>query len=130
MKLAHHSQHLKRKRRGRKRRKRLRRRSKRLGKVSLDYFYFTTFLSFCLQPVAAAAVSDGKKDDQPVPDEDPQGTKLLKTETPLDDALKLWRPLEKLGNRRIETWTAGYKIFIRKGGYSHLREDCADHYQA
>jgi peptide alpha-N-acetyltransferase len=39
---------------------------------------------------------------------------LLKSETPLDDALKAWKPLEKLAARRVETWTTGYEIFIRK----------------
>lgn len=64
---------------------------------------------------AAAAASDGKKDDPPAPDDDPNGTKLLKTETPLDDALKLWMPLKTLAASRIETWTTGYEIYIRKG---------------
>ncbi|ORX38583.1 NMDA receptor-regulated protein 1-domain-containing protein [Kockovaella imperatae] len=66
---------------------------------------------------AAAATGEGKKEDQPVPDEDPQGSKLLKTETPLDEALKLWKPLELLASSRIETWTTGYQIYIRKKLY-------------
>jgi peptide alpha-N-acetyltransferase len=49
-----------------------------------------------------------------VPDEDPEGLQLLKSETPLDDAIKAWKPLEKLAARRVETWTTGYEIFIRK----------------
>lgn len=64
---------------------------------------------------AAAAASDGKKDDPAAPDDDPDGSKLLKTETPLDDALKMWQPLEKHAARRIETWTSGYEVYIRKG---------------
>ena len=64
--------------------------------------------------IAAIATGDGKKDEQPVPDEDPLGEKLLKTETPLEDAQKLWRPLEKLAGRRMETWTVGYDIHIRR----------------
>jgi hypothetical protein len=39
---------------------------------------------------------------------------LLKTETPLDDAFKLWTPLQKLAASRIETWTTGYEIYVRK----------------
>ena len=39
----------------------------------------------------------------------------MKTATPLDDALKLWEPLEKLAGKRIETWLSGYEIYIRKG---------------
>lgn len=66
---------------------------------------------------AAAAASDGKKDDPPVPDEDPNGEKLLKTETPLDDALKVWKPLEKLARSRIEVWTTGFDLYIRKKLY-------------
>lgn len=64
---------------------------------------------------AAALSSDGKKDDAPAPDDDPDGTKLLKTETPLDEALKLWKPLEQHAAKRVETWTSGYEIYIRKG---------------
>jgi hypothetical protein len=40
---------------------------------------------------------------------------MLKTATPLDDALKLWEPLEKLAGTRIETWISGFEIYIRKG---------------
>lgn len=70
-----------------------------------------------LTTLAALAASDGKKEEQPVPDEDPTGEKLLKTETPLDDALKLWKPLQKLASQRIEVQTSGYEIFSRKGLY-------------
>lgn len=64
--------------------------------------------------IAALATSDGKKDEQPVPDEDPLGQTLLKTETPLEDALKLWRHLEKMANKRVDVWTTGYDIFVRR----------------
>ena len=70
---------------------------------------------------AALASGDGKKEEQPVPDEDPDGTKLLKTETPLDDALKAWRALEKMASTRIEVWTAGYEILIRKSELGLLK---------
>ncbi|GFZ49424.1 hypothetical protein JCM24511_07544 [Saitozyma sp. JCM 24511] len=66
---------------------------------------------------AAAAASDGKKEDPPVPDADPMGQQLLKTETPLEDALKLWKPLETHAAARIETWLAGYEIQIRRKLY-------------
>ena len=68
--------------------------------------------------IAAITTGDGKKDDQPVPDEDPLGEKLLKTETPVEDAQKLWRSLEKLATRRIETWTLGYDIYVRQSAES------------
>ncbi|WRT68302.1 uncharacterized protein IL334_005278 [Kwoniella shivajii] len=64
-----------------------------------------------------AAATSGEKSDPPVPDSDPTGTQLLKTETPLDDALKLWKPLERLAANRVETWTTGYEILIRKKQY-------------
>ncbi len=64
--------------------------------------------------LAAVASGDGKKDEQAVPDDDTLGEKLLKTETPLEDAFKLWQPLEKMASKRIEVWTAGYEIYIRQ----------------
>ncbi|WVR07434.1 hypothetical protein IAU60_004475 [Kwoniella sp. DSM 27419] len=69
------------------------------------------------QKAKKAAAASGDKADPPVPDEDPMGVQLLKTETPLDDALKLWKPLEKLAGERVETWTLGYELFIRKKLY-------------
>lgn len=65
----------------------------------------------------AAAASGDKKDEAPPPDEDPRGEKLLKTETPLDDALKLWARLEKNHASRIETWLAGFELHLRKEEY-------------
>ncbi|ORY35432.1 NMDA receptor-regulated protein 1-domain-containing protein [Naematelia encephala] len=65
----------------------------------------------------ASGGDSGKKEDQPVPDEDPTGSKLLKTETPLEDALKLFAPLEHLASERVETWTIAYEIDIRRGRY-------------
>lgn len=61
------------------------------------------------------ASGDGKKEEQPIPDQDPTGIVALKTETPLEEALKLWRPLERLAGRRIEVQLLGYEIFARKG---------------
>lgn len=72
---------------------------------------------------AAAAASDGTKSEPPAPDDDPDGIKLLKSETPLDDALKLWAPLEKLAGKRIETWLSGFEIYIRKGELCDLGDD-------
>ncbi|KAK4688996.1 N-alpha-acetyltransferase 15/16, NatA auxiliary subunit, partial [Tremellales sp. Uapishka_1] len=66
---------------------------------------------------AALTAAEGKKDEAPLPDEDPHGQKLLKTETPLEDALRLWKPLERLASARIETWIAGYDIAIRNKLY-------------
>jgi hypothetical protein len=46
----------------------------------------------------------------------------LKTATPLDDALKLWEPLQKLAGTRIETWISGFEVYIRKGELSQPDE--------
>lgn len=32
----------------------------------------------------------------------------------LDDALKLWKPLEAKQGERVEVWLAGYEIYMRK----------------
>ena len=64
------------------------------------------------------AASDGTKSEPPAPDDDPDGTKLLKTATPVDDALKLWEPLQKLAGTRIETWISGFEIYSRKGEFA------------
>ncbi|WWC63187.1 uncharacterized protein I303_105787 [Kwoniella dejecticola CBS 10117] len=64
-----------------------------------------------------AAATSGEKSDPVVPDEDPTGIQLLKTDTPLEDGLKLWKPLERLAAERIETWLAGYELYIRKKQY-------------
>lgn len=61
------------------------------------------------------ASGDGKKEEQPIPDQDPTGVVALKTETPLDEALKLWRPLERLAGQRVEVQSLGYEIYARKG---------------
>ncbi|WVQ74848.1 hypothetical protein IAR50_004455 [Cryptococcus sp. DSM 104548] len=65
----------------------------------------------------AAATSGDKKEEPPLPDEDPKGEKLLKSETPLDDAEKVWKALERLQGEKVETWLAGYEIFSRKKLY-------------
>ncbi|KIR73584.1 peptide alpha-N-acetyltransferase [Cryptococcus deuterogattii CA1014] len=62
----------------------------------------------------AAAASGEKKEEAPLPDDDPDGQKLLKSETLLDDALKLWKPLEAKQGERVEVWLAGYEIYMRK----------------
>ena len=66
---------------------------------------------------AALSSGDGKKEEQPIPDDDPTGIKALKTETPLEEALKLLKPLQKLAAGRIETQTLAYEIYIRQGLY-------------
>lgn len=65
----------------------------------------------------AAAASGERKDEAPPPDQDPRGEKLLKTETPLDDGLKLWARLQQNHASRIETWLAGFELHLRKEQY-------------
>lgn len=65
----------------------------------------------------AAAASGEKKDEAPAPDADPRGEALLKTETPIDDALKLWAPLQANHKDKAETWLAGYELHLRKQQY-------------
>lgn len=64
--------------------------------------------------IAAAASGETKKEETPAPDPDPTGEILLKTETPLEEAYKLWTPLEKMASERVETWTSGFDIQIRR----------------
>lgn len=81
------------------------------------------FCSVEADVLAAATSGDGKKEEAPVPDDDPNGEKLLKTETPLEDAAKLLLPLEKLASERIETWTTAYEIESRRGAVSYRGSD-------
>ncbi|KAG0201400.1 N-alpha-acetyltransferase 16, NatA auxiliary subunit [Mortierella sp. GBA30] len=47
-------------------------------------------------------------------DEDPEGLKYVKTEDPLNEALKFLKPLQELAAERIETHLMGFEIYIRK----------------
>jgi hypothetical protein len=58
-----------------------------------------------------------KAGDQPAPDPDPTGQTLLRTETPLDAAIKLWSQLERMASSRVEIWVAAYELFSRKSEY-------------
>ncbi|CEQ41002.1 SPOSA6832_02667, partial [Sporobolomyces salmonicolor] len=53
-------------------------------------------------------------------DADPQGLKLLATETPLDDALKFLKPLERARPREVQTWVLSFEVALRRGGASFL----------
>jgi hypothetical protein len=48
---------------------------------------------------------------------------LIKSATPIDDALKLWAHLEKLHATRSETWLAGYELHVRKGQFLRALRD-------
>lgn len=71
----------------------------------------------------AALTSGEKKEEGPVPDADPRGDALLKTETPVDDALKLWKPLSVHHARNPSTWVAGYALHARAGAFVKALRD-------
>ncbi|KAG8706720.1 hypothetical protein FRC08_000892 [Ceratobasidium sp. 394] len=56
------------------------------------------------------------KDDeiQPPKDEDPDGLKAFSQPKPLDQALKLLRPLETLGVKDTDAWLAVYDVAMRR----------------
>ncbi|GAA5916478.1 hypothetical protein JCM5296_005897 [Sporobolomyces johnsonii] len=64
---------------------------------------------------------DEPEEEPPAPlnvyvDTDPQGLKLLATETPLDDALKFLKPLERARPREVQTWVLSFEVALRRGG--------------
>ena len=63
------------------------------------------------------------KQPQPKPDEDgvakkedpdPQGLELIKTDKPLEDAMKFLTPILELSPRSVEGQVAGFEIYIRR----------------
>ncbi|KAK4052800.1 hypothetical protein OIV83_002087 [Microbotryomycetes sp. JL201] len=52
-----------------------------------------------------------------VVDEDPWGTKLLKTTEPLEEALKIVKPLQKEAPQEIITWILTFRIAARQSKY-------------
>lgn len=65
-----------------------------------------------------------------VVDEDPYGTKLLKTDKPLEEASKIVMLLQREASQNVLTWVLSYQIAIRQGesvpSYRHGRESsCA-----
>ncbi|BEI81931.1 hypothetical protein CcaverHIS002_0210910 [Cutaneotrichosporon cavernicola] len=71
----------------------------------------------------AALNSGEKKEEGPVPDADPRGDALLKTESPLADALKLWKPLSVHHARNPATWVTGYALHARSGEFVKALRD-------
>ncbi|KAF9115827.1 N-alpha-acetyltransferase 15, NatA auxiliary subunit [Mortierella sp. AM989] len=58
--------------------------------------------------------ADSSKKSAGKADEDPEGTKYLKAENPLAEALKFLKPLQSLAAERIETHLHGFNIYIRQ----------------
>ena len=65
---------------------------------------------------ATTPAGDDAKGEAPPPpkDEDPDGTKLLSTTTPLEQAAKLLRPLLTAAPERLDVWIAVYDVAIRR----------------
>jgi len=69
---------------------------------------------------AANETKDGaaKKDD------DPKGELLVKTDKPLEDAIKFLKPLQELSASLIETQILAFDVHVRRG--IHFYVTCAD----
>jgi peptide alpha-N-acetyltransferase len=66
---------------------------------------------------AAAAKANPKADDEGTAkkeDTDPLGLELLKTEKPLDEALKYLTPILELSPKSIDAQIAGFEVYIRR----------------
>ncbi|CAE7222157.1 unnamed protein product [Rhizoctonia solani] len=62
--------------------------------------------------------NNAKEEEAPPPkDDDPDGLKLLSQEKPIEQALKLLRPLEALQVQDIDVWLAIYDVAIRRKKY-------------
>ncbi|KAG8741139.1 hypothetical protein FRC12_015759, partial [Ceratobasidium sp. 428] len=72
--------------------------------------------SSCLRnSINFAAAPNAKEEEiQPPKDEDPDGLKAFGQPKPLDQALKLLRPLETLDVKDIDVWLAVYDVAIRR----------------
>ncbi|KAG8687956.1 hypothetical protein FRC09_013189 [Ceratobasidium sp. 395] len=73
---------------------------------------------------------------QPPKDEDPDGLKAFGQPKPLDQALKLLRPLEILDVKDIDVWLAVYDVAIRRQKYlqalkalNHAKAISPDHHE-
>jgi tetratricopeptide (TPR) repeat protein len=65
---------------------------------------------------AAAAKANAKGDDGETKkeDPDPKGEKLLKTEKPLEDALRFLQPMLELSPKNVEAQIAGFEVHLRR----------------
>jgi N-alpha-acetyltransferase 15/16, NatA auxiliary subunit len=59
------------------------------------------------------STADGK--DGKVKDDDPNGDKLVKTEKPLEDALRFLKPLQDLSPGLLETQMLAFDVHVRRG---------------
>jgi tetratricopeptide (TPR) repeat protein len=65
---------------------------------------------------AAAAKANAKGDDGETKkeDPDPKGEKLLKTEKPLEDALRFLQPMLELSPKNIDAQNVGFEVYLRR----------------
>lgn len=61
-----------------------------------------------------AADGETKKEDT-----DPQGTKLVQTAEPLEDAMKFLTPLLEYSPKNLEAQQVGFEVFLRRSKYFH-----------
>ena len=52
-------------------------------------------------------------------DPDPKGLELIKTEKPLEDAMKFVRPLLEMSPKTIDGHIAGFEVYIRRSKSRH-----------
>jgi peptide alpha-N-acetyltransferase len=70
----------------------------------------------------AANKAQPKADDEGMSkkeDPDPKGFELIKTEKPLEDAMKFVRPLLEMSPKNIDGHIAGFEVYIRRGKFQH-----------
>jgi len=68
---------------------------------------------------ANADAKDGKKD------EDPKGETLVKTDKPLEEAVKFLKPLQELSPTLLQTQLLAFDVHVRRGiSYDRHSTDC------
>lgn len=62
----------------------------------------------------SAAVTDPKKEEQSIPDQDADGTKLLKDVDALAEIAKALEPLQRLLPQTIDVHLASFELYFRQ----------------
>jgi N-alpha-acetyltransferase 15/16, NatA auxiliary subunit len=66
---------------------------------------------------AAQQAAVETKDPSAKKDDDPNGEQLVKTDKPLDDALKFLKPLQELSPTLLETQLLAFDVHFRRGRF-------------
>jgi peptide alpha-N-acetyltransferase len=61
------------------------------------------------------------KDPSAKKDEDPKGEQLVKTDKPLEEAVKFLKPLQELSPKLLETQLLAFDVHFRRGIFPQLR---------